>query len=237
MKEERMNRTAGVYMLLPKHAAALDALRKDPALAPHLGKGGADLVARETAGREAGTSFAFAIEDNGSVVGLCRLGGIGKGVAREVAVYVAPASRRKGYATFAVGMLLELAFRNLSLAEVRTRAADEAAARVLARCGFTSDAGGHVATKERWLEARDGPALGKLHPALRRILDAERAAGNEIAESSLGWPEPGSVFVRLKHPFRAAHAVPEGVTYAEPDDPHWWKAEYRTGSPCHTLAH
>ncbi len=232
-----MKRTAGVYMLLVKHAADLDAFRTDPAFAPHLGKGGADLVARETAGREAGTSFAFAIEDKGVVVGLCRLGGIGKGAAREVLVYVAPGSRGKGYASFAVGMLLDLAFRNLSLAEVRTRAADEATARVLAGCGFVEEAGEHAVTKERWRETLDAPALGKLHPALRSILDAERAAGNEIAESSLGWPEPGSVFVRLKHPFRAAHAVPEGVTYAEPGDPHWWKAEYSTGSPRHTLAH
>lgn len=232
-----MNRTAGVYMLLGKHAAALDAFRKDPALAPHLGKGGRDLVAREEAGREAGTSFAFAIEDKGVVVGLCRLGGIGKGGAREVAVYVAPASRGKGYAAFAVGMLLDLAFRNLSLAEVRTRATDEATARVLARCGFAEAAGEHAVTKERWREALDASALGKLHPALRRILDAERAAGNEITETSLGWPEPSSVFVRLKHPFRVAHPVPEGVTYAEPDDPHWWKAEYSTASPRHTVAH
>lgn len=232
-----MSRTAGVYMLLPKHAAALDLFRGDPALAEHLRNGGADLVARETAGREAGASFAFAIEDKGAVVGLCRLGGIGKGAAREVAVYVAPASRRKGYATFAVGMLLDLAFRNLQLEEVRTRAADEAVARVLARCGLRRDAGEHAVTKERWREALDAPALGRLHPALRRILDAERAAGNEVAESSLDWPEPGSVLVRLKHPFRMAHEVPAGVTYAEPKDPHWWKAEYSAGSPRHVLAH
>jgi hypothetical protein len=236
MRGGGMNRTAGVYMLLPKHVAALGEFADDPGLGPRLAEGAGALVAAATAEREAGTAFAFAIEDRGSVVGLCRLGGIGKGAARELDLWVAPAFRGKGYATFGVRMLLDLAFRNLSLGEVRVLAADAAIARVLAGGGFAKDADGHVITKERWRDALDAPALAKLHPALRRILDAEREAGNEIAETSLGWPDGDSVLVRLKHPFRVAHAVPEGIRFAEPDDPHWWKAGYSSESPRHILA-
>jgi RimJ/RimL family protein N-acetyltransferase len=236
MRGGDMNRTAGVYMLLPKHAAALGEFADDPEIGPRLAMGAGAFVAAATAEREAGTAFAFTIEDRGSVVGICRLGGIGKGAARELDLWVAPAFRGKGYATLGVRMLLELAFKNLSLGEVRVRAADTAIARVLAGAGFAKDAAGHAITKERWRDALDAPALSKLHPALRRILDAERAAGNEIAETSIGWPEPGSVLVRMKHPFRAAHAVPEGIRFTEPDDPHWWKAEYASESPRQILA-
>jgi len=233
-----MDRTAGVYMLMPRHAASLGGFAGDPALGPLLADGVDAFVAAAAAERETGTCLSFAIEDRGRLVGLCRLGGIGGGAARAIGLWVAPGARGRGYATLAAGMLLDLAFRNLSLAEVRVRAADTATARVLARCGFAKQASGeHAITKVRWRDALDAPALGRLHPALKAILDAERAAGNEIAETSLGWPDAGSVFVRLRHPFRVAHAVPEGIRFAEPDDPHWWKAEYASESPRHIVAH
>lgn len=92
-------------------------------------------------------------------------------------------------------------------------------------------------TRAGWLAHRDQPAIAAIHPDLRAILDAELAAGNEIAETGGGWPDPDSVFVRLRDPFRAKpSALPPGVVYAEPNDPHWWNAEYSSRSPRHILA-
>ena len=73
--------------------------------------------------------------------------------------------------------------------------------------------------------------MALLHPALRAILDAELAAGNEVAETGGGWPDPDSVFVRLRDPFRTKPSpLPPNVVYTEPNDPHWWKADYGTVS-------
>jgi hypothetical protein len=52
-------------------------------------------------------------------------------------------------------------------------------------------------------------------------------AGNEIAECVLGWGNPRAVLVLFRYPFRTKPAaVPEGLTYREVNDPHWWKEEY-----------
>ena len=118
---------------------------------------------------------------------------------------------------------------------------------VLARLGFHErpPAPGDAATRQaeweitraQWRDARSQSALAVLHPALRTILEAELAAGNEVAETSLGWPDPDSVFVRLCEAFRSRPVpLPEGVEYQELNDPHWWKAEYRASKPRHVLA-
>jgi hypothetical protein len=63
------------------------------------------------------------------------------------------------------------------------------------------------------------------------------AAGNEVIESGGGWPDADSVFVRLRDPFRTTPSpLPDGVVYTEPNDPHWWKADYSSRSPRHILA-
>lgn len=88
------------------------------------------------------------------------------------------------------------------------------------------------------MELRNRAALAALHPALTAMVDAEVAAGNEVTETGTGWPEPGSVFVRLAEPFKVIPPrLPEGVTYFEPNDPHWWKAEYSTPAPRHIVAY
>jgi len=231
-----MGHSAGVYMLQPKHAAALEPYRSDPALGPLLAEGTAAFVKDEIAARHAGTGFPFTIEDHGTLVGLCRLSGVAKGVAKGIDVWIAPKSRGNGLAKFAARMLVEFAFRNLALAEVRTRAPDAASAHVLERIGFTHDAGTgeHLATRERWRDAANAPALAKLHPALRLILDAELKAGNEITETSL---EGETVFVRLKRPFAPRKELPAGVRYAEINDPHWWTAQFTAGDARHILAY
>ena len=69
--------------------------------------------------------------------------------------------------------------------------------------------------------------------ALQAILDAELARGNSIL--SLGDRPPDCrLFVQLARPFRKRYPAPPGVTYAALNDPHYWKAEYRTadGSEC-----
>jgi hypothetical protein len=78
--------------------------------------------------------------------------------------------------------------------------------------------------------------IAALCPELRQFLDAELAAGNQIAETSAGWPKPHSIFVMLALPFKTTPpALPSGVTYLEVNDPHWWKAEYDHAPSGHLL--
>ena len=75
-----------------------------------------------------------------------------------------------------------------------------------------------------------------LHPALRVLLDAELAAGNVIREIGRDFPEPGSLLVQLREPFkRRPPSLPDGVTHVPLNDPHWWMDEYRAGTPPHLL--
>jgi len=63
------------------------------------------------------------------------------------------------------------------------------------------------------------------------------STGNEVAETGGGWPDADSVFVRLRDPFRTKPLpLPAGIVYTEPNDPHWWKADYTSSAPRHTLA-
>jgi hypothetical protein len=95
----------------------------------------------------------------------------------------------------------------------------------------------YAITRAQWLDFRNGPALASLDPVLKDILRAELAAGNEISETGCGWPDTDSVFVKLKHRFRVRpESLPGEVTYTEPNSPHWWFADYSTGSPRHILA-
>lgn len=71
-----------------------------------------------------------------------------------------------------------------------------------------------------------------LHPALRQLLDAELAAGNVVREIGRGFPQPGSLLVQLRDPFRhRPDVLPEGVTHVAPNDRHWWTEEYHAGDP------
>lgn len=76
----------------------------------------------------------------------------------------------------------------------------------------------------------------ELHPALRGMLAAELAAGNAVREVGRNFPEPGSVLVQLRLPFRARpDLLPDGVTHVAIDDPYWWMDEFRAGDPPHLL--
>lgn len=145
--------------------------------------------------------------------------------------------------------MLPFAFDNLRLQEVwaEVLATNARSRRVLAKCGFRETgervhgepqwpAGvplvRHAIGASAWRAWRDAPALAALHPTLQSILALELAAGNEVAETGQGWPDPDSVFVRLRRPFAALpQPLPDGVQYHQLDDPHWWKAEVATLRP------
>jgi len=79
--------------------------------------------------------------------------------------------------------------------------------------------------------------LNDLRPELQAILDRELKAGNRVRDASRGWPDPGSVFVTLADPFHSKYEAEGSVQYNEPNDPHYWKADYTCGEPAHVLAH
>ncbi|WP_280151985.1 hypothetical protein [Piscinibacter sp. XHJ-5] len=70
---------------------------------------------------------------------------------------------------------------------------------------------------------------------LQAILEAELAAGNEVAEVS-SWPPKCSLLVILRHPFNSKHTAAAGVEFAEINDSHYWKAEYRYNGGAQVLA-
>jgi hypothetical protein len=61
---------------------------------------------------------------------------------------------------------------------------------------------------------------------LKSILDAELAAGNTIAEVA-DWPPKCSLLIILRRPFHQRYAETADVEYADINDRHYWKAEYR----------
>ena len=81
----------------------------------------------------------------------------------------------------------------------------------------------------RWprREESGGEEVERLDAGLRRIVDAEIAAGNVVEECVLGWGNPRAVLVLFRHPFRTRwQELPDGVRHREVNDPHWWKEEY-----------
>jgi RimJ/RimL family protein N-acetyltransferase len=254
--------TTGIYALSAEHAVAMQRLLEDPDILantrlpePLAPDAAATLIARRLEERAAGTGYAFAILDGPELVGICGLHEVEGACAREMGYWVGRPYRRKGYASFAVQMLLDFAFRNLQLERVQTSAFESNATsrRVLEKSGFQltrvqphqdpklkrpERLAHYEITAALWRDSVNQRALSALHPALVDLLRAELAAGNEIVETGGGWPDPDSVFVRVRYPFRARpDSLPGGVQYLELNDPHWWKAEYNTRSPRHILAH
>jgi RimJ/RimL family protein N-acetyltransferase len=245
--------TAGVYMIAAEHGDAIQRFAADSEFAklanvarPAPDGAGAEFVERATAQRLAGEAYWHAIVDRNDAKGVSALLGPYTNTP-TLLVWIDPAWRRRGYGTLAMRLGLEFAFRNLQLAHVVAAAdrTDDGQVRTLTKFGFVAaDAapphgpGEYRLTRDDWIAHRDRPALALLHPALRTILDAELAAGNEVAETGGGWPDPDSVFIRLRDPFRTKPSpLPPGVVYTEPNDPHWWKADYATvSSPRHILA-
>lgn len=70
---------------------------------------------------------------------------------------------------------------------------------------------------------------------LKKILDKEILLGNNIVETSAGWPHLNSIIVFLKKPFFQKYHI-EKIEYHHISDPHNWKAEYFDSNLNHTLA-
>jgi RimJ/RimL family protein N-acetyltransferase len=244
----------GTYLLSPAHAEALRGLASHPELTQFAEiarlasePGIQDFIARQLERRAAGTGHTLVIMDDGELRGLCGLQGIYETDAPELECWIGRPYWSRGYASFAVKMVLELAFKNLELERVRATVptANSACHRVLEKNGLHPasphrEAGQPVyeITRQEWQARRDGAALAALHPLLAAILEEELRAGNEVVETGSDWPDLESVFVRLKHPFHIRRMpLPDGVVYSESDDPHWWKADYSAGSPRHVLAY
>lgn len=251
--------TRAVHLLAERHLPALQRLAADPAIAattrvphPYPADGAAEFFRHVERERAAGTAQVFAIVEREELVGVIGLHHVTTRDA-ELGFWVGVPHQRRGHATFAVANVQQFAFANLRLQALwaEALAGNTACVRLLERAGF-------VATAERahenpvwpaamplrrfelaagaWRERRDAPALAALHPALRALLAAELAAGNEVRETSRGWPDPDSVLVRLQRPFAALPAVlPAGVVHRVLNDPHWWRAELATTAPRHLL--
>jgi hypothetical protein len=78
--------------------------------------------------------------------------------------------------------------------------------------------------------------MNDLNTELKGILDSELKTGNQVLEASRDWPDPGSVFITLSQPFHEKYDTAETIKYSEPNDPHYWKADYSCGKPVHVLA-
>ena len=96
----------------------------------------------------------------------------------------------------------------------------------------------HVAKWAGTIEDRKNivNCMNHLRPELQEILDLELEAGNHVSQASRDWPDPESVFITLMHPFQKQYEVKDPVKYQEPNDPHYWKADYSCGRPVHVLA-
>lgn len=77
--------------------------------------------------------------------------------------------------------------------------------------------------------------INNLSPSLKIILAREIELGNQIVETSEGWPHANSMMVFLEKPFLDTYQI-EKIEYHDINDPHYWKAEYFDGALNHTLA-
>ncbi len=70
---------------------------------------------------------------------------------------------------------------------------------------------------------------------LTKILVSEIMNGNEIVETSKGWPNANTIIVYLKKPFIDNYEI-DNIEYRNINDPHYWKAEYFDNQTNHILA-
>ncbi|KDN55773.1 hypothetical protein FEM21_11640 [Flavobacterium seoulense] len=69
---------------------------------------------------------------------------------------------------------------------------------------------------------------------LTTILNREIELGNEIIETSQGWPNQGTIIIFLKKPFLGNYKI-KNTEYRNVNDSHYWKAEYFDSSTNHVL--
>jgi RimJ/RimL family protein N-acetyltransferase len=256
MNPNQLLRHAGVEMLRPEYAAAIENLAADPAITecvrllyPDLIKGASGFIQRCERERAEGEAFVHALVARSTVLGLCGLHDVAPQQMAELRFWIGRPFWGNGLGPFVVGNMLDFAFGPLRLERVFCRAIKSAAAlrHVIEKHGFRllrmEPAGSppdllavHEIARDEFFRHKYTPFLRDLSPDLKPFLDAELAAGNEIGDCTRGWPEKDSVIVALRKPFRLpTGALPPNVEYREVNDTHWWKAEYATRKPIHLL--
>jgi len=137
--------TATVHLLAPEHAEAIQRLASDARIAattriphPYPEQGAREFIAAQIAARQRGTSWTFAIIDRDELVGVCGIEGIGGDEPPELGYWVGTPYWGRGYASRGVQLVLDFAFQNLQLDQVRAHALEHntASRRVLEKSGF-----------------------------------------------------------------------------------------------------
>lgn len=77
--------------------------------------------------------------------------------------------------------------------------------------------------------------IENLSSMLRKILLKELELGNEIVETSQGWPDKNTIIIFLKKPFIDEYSL-DNTVYKNIDDPHYWKEEYFDQITKHIIA-
>jgi hypothetical protein len=70
---------------------------------------------------------------------------------------------------------------------------------------------------------------------LTKILEREIRLGNQIVETSKGWPKEETIIIFLRKPFIDNYKN-DNIEYRNMDDPHYWKAAYFDKITNHILA-
>jgi ribosomal-protein-alanine N-acetyltransferase len=254
------SRQVWVDMLRPEHAEAIQQLASDPTVAattrlphPYPPGGAIEFIERCAKERAESESYVHAIMEDRRLVGVCGLHQVMPRQSAELGFWIGRPFWARGFATFAVGNMLGLAFGPLRLERVFARALEtnRASRRVLEKNGFhfvrteahqfpdwnpTELLAVYEVTGAQYHASKHAPFLRDLCADLKPILEAELAAGNEIRECSRGWPEKESVIIGFRKPFRPPTGpLPPNVEYREINDTHWWKAEYAAKKPVHLL--
>lgn len=141
----RETKTWQIIRLAPEHADALQILAGDAEVSattrlphPYPENGARDFIAQQLKAWDAGTGYAFAIQDRDQVVGACGVHGLQDGRARELGYWIGRPYWGHGYATFGVERLLHFAFVQLQLSQVQACSLESntASRRVLEKQGF-----------------------------------------------------------------------------------------------------
>jgi RimJ/RimL family protein N-acetyltransferase len=150
--------------IAPTHAAALQPLLEDPAIAettpfpsPYPPNGAEDWIADAVALREQGSKYAFAVCDpGGDPIGVTLLKEVDQVTAEaELGYWIGHPYWGGGRATAAAAATLNFAFDTLELRTVRAVCleANPASLRVLAKLGFV-EAGRFAQALPKWSEPR-----------------------------------------------------------------------------------
>ena len=98
--------TAGTYLLSAEHVEGLERLAQDPEIAAILGAPATAYVARRMVAQTEGSAWSFVIMDRGAIIGVSTLSGLDGG-SPTADVWIASQERSKGYATFAMRLLMD----------------------------------------------------------------------------------------------------------------------------------